>query len=257
MNCRHVTQLLADGQPLDAQATAHLATCEECRALLAALAEHLDSPSAERLATIGNQLRAALQPVRPLPSNALLIGIGLSVFLLLSVIVASATGLKAIHVLTGGQMALYYGTVCLFAALFARATVERMIPGAKRFAPSSLLAALALTGLGLLVFSMFEERGTDNFVARGIPCLRLGAISALLSGLLGWRLLRKGYLVSPRETITLYGFFAGLVGIAVLALHCPIQNSLHIVVWHIGAMLLAGCAGFLLGSFFENSSHAD
>jgi hypothetical protein len=257
MNCRHVTQLLAEGKPLDAQATAHLATCEECRDLLAALAETNEAPSADGLAAIGDQLRAALQPVRPLPSNAFLIGLGLSVFFFLSVIVASATGLRAIHVLTGGQMTLYYGVVSLLAALFARATAERMIPGSKRFAPSSLLAALVVAGLGLLVFSMFENRGTENFVAQGIPCLRLGAISALLSGLVGWRLLQRGYLVSPRETITLYGFFAGLVGIAVLALHCPIQNSLHIVVWHIGAMLLAGFAGFLLGSFFENSSHAD
>jgi len=257
MNCRRVTQLLSGGEPLDAPATAHLATCEQCRTLLAVLAENIESPSAERLAAIGHRLGAALQPVRPLPSNALLIGVSLALFFVLPLIVASAVGLRAIHVLSAGRMALYYGVVISLAALFARAIVERMIPGSKRFAPSSLLAPLALAGLGILVFGLFENRSTGNFAAQGIPCLRLGVITALLAGLLGWRLLRKGFLVTPCETITLYGFFAGLVGIAALSLHCPIQNSLHIVVWHIGAMLLAGLAGFLLGSFFENSSHAD
>jgi len=104
---------------------------------------------------------------------------------------------------------------------------------------------------------LFSDHSTVRFVSQGIPCLRLGVISALVSGLLGWRLLQRGYLVSPRETIVLYGFFAGLVGVAVLALHCPIRNSLHVLVWHLGAMVLAGLLGLLLGWFIENHSYAD
>jgi hypothetical protein len=79
----------------------------------------------------------------------------------------------------------------------------------------------------------------------------------LIGGLLGWRLLQRGYLVSPRETIVLYGFFAGLVGVAVLALHCPIRNSLHVLVWHLGALVLTGFVGLLMGKFIESRSYAD
>jgi hypothetical protein len=100
---------------------------------------------------------------------------------------------------------------------------------------------------------IFSNYGTSNFVTSGIPCLRLGSISALISGVLGWRLLRRGYFVSPRETILLFSFFAGLVGVAVLALHCPIRNSLHFLVWHLGAMVLAGIAGWFLGGYIENA----
>ncbi len=126
-----------------------------------------------------------------------------------------------------------------------------MIPGAKYLVPSAVLSIAALVVLGILSAILFANRSTENFVSHGIPCLRLGVISALISGFLGWRLLQRGYLVSPRETITLYGFFAGLVGVCVLALHCPILNSLHVLVWHLGAMVLAGLVGFFLGSYAD------
>jgi hypothetical protein len=249
-------QLLAEGKPLDAQAHSHLASCEGCSALAAVLNEDLGSPSPERMETIASQFGAAFKAVRPLPSNAVLLTISLGIFLALSLIVASVTGLKAISVLSDGQMVLYYGALLLFAILYSRATIEQMIPGSKRVTSTYLLPVLAVCVLGLLLFVLFQNRSTENFVSQGLPCLKLGALTALLTGLLGWRLLYRGYLVAPREALTLYGFFAGLAGVAVLALHCPILNSLHILVWHIGAMLLAGIAGLLLGSIFENSSDA-
>jgi hypothetical protein len=106
-----------------------------------------------------------------------------------------------------------------------------------------------MAALVLLIIVIFKNLGTVHFVTQGIPCLRLGVISALVSGFIGWKLFQRGYLVSPRETITLYGLFAGLVGIAVLALHCPILNSLHVLVWHLGAMLIAGLMGFIIARY--------
>jgi hypothetical protein len=256
MTCLDIMQLLAEGKPLDAQAGAHSATCAECSALLTALNENLESPGAESITAITNRF-VALKRVRPLPSNAVLVVVSLSIFIALSLVVASAVGFKAISLLTPAQIVLYYGTLLFLAVLYSRATVAQMIPGSKRVLPPYLLSLLAIGALGPLLFTLFQDRSTANFVAEGIPCLTLGALSALLSGLLAWRLLHKGYLVSPREAITLYGFFSGLVGVAVLALHCGVLTSWHILVWHIGAMLIAGFAGLLLGSLLERSSHAD
>jgi len=210
-----------------------------------------DPPDAATLEKIAARISASAKPVRALPSNLTLWAISFGIFIALALLVAKVVHFKAIGVLSDRQMGVYYGILLLFGALFSRAVIERMIPGAKRVVPSTVLSIAALVVLGILVAVLFADHSTENFVARGMPCLRLGVISALLSGFLGWRLLQRGYLVSPRETITLYGFFAGLVGVSVLALHCPILNSLHVLVWHVGAMVLAGLAGFFLGSYAD------
>ena len=208
-----------------------------------------DPPAAATLEKIAAQLSASAIAV--LPSNGTLWAISFGLFTGATLSIATVVHLKAIAVLSAGQIVVYDGVLLLFAALFSRATIERMIPGAKRVVPSVVLAVSALVVLGMLVTFLFADRSMDNFVSHGIPCLRLGVISALLSGFLGWRLLRRGCLVSPRETVTLYGFLTGLVGVSVLALHCPILNSLHVLVWHLGAMVIAGLAGFFLGSYAD------
>jgi hypothetical protein len=205
----------------------------------------------DKIAKIAAQFAASATPLRPLPSNLALWAIGFTIFALLALVVAKLVGLKAVAVLSGDQMVIYYGVLLLFAALFSRALIERMIPASKRVVPSTVLSIAALVVLGLLAAVLFADHGTRNFVSQGIPCLSMGVVSALIGGFLGWRLLQRGYLVSPRETISLYGFFAGLLGVTVLALHCPILNSLHVLVWHLGAMLLAGLAGFLWGSYAD------
>jgi hypothetical protein len=208
-------------------------------------------PDAEAIKRIGEQLKATLVPVRPLPSDTFLWAISVGLFAVISFIVALATKLYGLSALSGPQIAVYYGALLIFAGLFARSLVEQMIPGSRRFIPAFALSASAFCVLGILVFLLFDDRSTEKFVALGIPCLRLGCIGAAISGLLGWGLFRRGYLVTPRETITIYGLFAGLVGVAVLALHCPFLNSLHFIVWHLGAMALAGLAGMALGRYAD------
>jgi hypothetical protein len=195
------------------------------------------------------QVVTSLAPVRPLPSNAVLWSIGLGVFALLSFVVAKVVGMFAIAVLSGRQMFVYYGVVLVLAGLFSRALVEQMIPGSKRFIHSSFLSLVALSALTLLALGIFKNLGTERFVSEGVPCLRLGVIGALLGGVAGWKLLQRGYLVSPRQTIALYGLFAGLVGVTALALHCPILNSMHVLVWHLSPMALAGLTGFFVGRY--------
>lgn len=208
--------------------------------------EPLAAAQIERLAA---QFSASAATVKPLPSNTVLWSFALAIFAVISLVIAGIVKLFAIQVLGGWQMILYYGLVFLLAALFARAIVEQMIPGSVRLIRSSWLAALGMAALVLLIIVIFKNLGTVHFVTQGIPCLRLGVISAVVSGFIGWKLFQRGYLVSPLETNTLYGLFAGLVGIAVLALHCPILNSLHILVWHLGAMLIAGLMGFIIARY--------
>ncbi len=212
-----------------------------------------DPPDEALLEKIRAQIGSSLtKTVVPLPSNAVLMAIGLAIFAVVAFALAAWKRFYAIPALSATEMVVYYGTIAIFAVLFARAVVERMIPGERRVVTSLALWAGALLILAVLSFFIFEDRSLNDFVSAGVPCLRLGSLGAAVSGLLGWRLLRCGYLVNPRETLLLYGFFAGLVGVATLALHCPIRNSLHVVVWHLGAMVLAGLAGWFLGKFADN-----
>jgi hypothetical protein len=74
----------------------------------------------------------------------------------------------------------------------------------------------------------------------------LGLVCGALSAAPFWLLLRKGFLASPVAAGATIGSFAGFAGVAVLALHCPIENSAHILVWHLGAMMLAAMAGIVV-----------
>jgi hypothetical protein len=54
-----------------------------------------------------------------------------------------------------------------------------------------------------------------------------------------------------RGTAVLIGCFAGFAGVAVLSLHCPLQNSAHIIVWHLGAMALSALCGMTIGMVLQ------
>ena len=204
-------------------------------------------PNPKRL----EEMRAAFAqpnlPVRPLPSNKVMVSIALLGFAILCILIAWPVGFFGFQTFSVAQKLGYYGIVLVFAALFSVTAVEHMIPGAKRHLRSWALIGCSLAALVAVSPLILPEHSLNQFVKFGIPCLRLGLVSAVLSGVLGFWATRKGLFTSPFESAVLLGFFAGLTGVGVLALHCPIQNWVHMVTWHLGAMLIAGIGGALLG----------
>jgi hypothetical protein len=132
MSCDELIRLLSEGEPLSPEASQHAAQCRACGALVAALSENLAAPDPSHVAQIGSKLAGNLSVVKPLPSNTSLWFIGMALFAALSAVVAGATGMYAMRALAAWEIALYYGVVVVLAALFARAIVERMIPGTQR-----------------------------------------------------------------------------------------------------------------------------
>ena len=156
-------------------------------------------------------------------------------------------GFLGFHHLSLPQKLAYYSVISLSAAVLATTLVKGIVPGSRyRIAPG-LAMLLALVALVFIVVALFPELDFNRFVRRGLPCLRLGTIWAAFSGGLAYLFVRKGYSSSPVRTAVAAGLFAGLTGFAVLALHCPIENMAHILVWHLGAVLLAAAAGGLIG----------
>ena len=77
-----------------------------------------------------------------------------------------------------------------------------------------------------------------------------GCACAFLGGVLFSLILKKSFFSSPLAAATSIGFFAGLAGVAVLALHCPVQSVPHIVVWHMTVLGIGAAGGAIAGSLF-------
>jgi hypothetical protein len=220
---------------------------KQLRAMLEALPQPGDAPDRQRLEQIRSRITSSLNPVKPLPSDRVLILIALLCFIGLSLLFAIRSGVSGLHVLSGVQQVAYYGFIAVLAVLFATATVEHMIPGSKKRVNAPALVIGSFVSLALIICLLFQEFSLNHFVEYGLPCLKLGTECGLVSGLVAFWLVRKGFFTSPVASITLLGLFAGLSGFAALAFICPVLNAPHILVWHLGPMIIGGLGGGVVG----------
>ncbi len=216
--------------------------------MLQALASSGAQPSKARVEQIQELLVARRESVRPLASDGVLTWQYSAMFAAFSILAAIPFGYHGFHVLEMYQKVAYVSVISMDAIWLALTVVQEMIPGSKRKANAwwAMVAALAL--LALLAALLFHNFDLERFVSLGVPCLRLGSLCAIVSGGLFWLIFRRGFFTSPVKAGASIGLFAGLAGVAVLALHCAVQNSAHIIVWHLGAMLIGGSVGGVAGS---------
>ena len=254
MSCDDVNKCLAEGHPLNGPAEEHVRTCLGCRSMLEAFGQSLDEPQAARVEQISKLIRSSLKPVRPLPSDGAMIGIAVILFLGFSILVGVFMGGQGFRSLTALQRWIYYAAITVSAVLFGAATVQEMIPGSRKRISGSAVTAISFASIGAIVIVLFRNFELADFVKIGVPCLIMGSCCAAVSGLVGYFFIRKGFAVSSLRLFTIAGFFCGLAGVGVLSLCCPVQNSAHILVWHLGAMVLAGLVGAIFGFFREQSS---
>jgi hypothetical protein len=249
VNCENLSRLLSQNEPLSADALRHRETCPTCRGLASALAkidemkQPGNAPRANRLARINEQIRASLDPVRPLPSDGKMVGIALVVFVAFSLAVAFAFGCYGLMRMTSIQRICYCTTIIVLAFLLSFSTIQQIMPGSKKHWNPLVLISLSLILPSLLVLILFGTGDQSGFVHFGIPCLGIGLLSAALGGLVAFFLIWEGYAVTPIEAGAVTGCLAGLAGVAVLALHCPRFEAAHVIVWHLGALLIASFAG--------------
>ena len=263
MNCRDLEKFLAAGRPLTPELANHVQQCAGCRALLQSLSQADEAlpgepffPS-ERVRTgIGN-LFTQLTPVTALPSDGVLISLTLGVFVAFSILLAVLVGLQGYLALTPMQRAFYCGPIFFFALLFSMVSVQVAIPGAKVRVQGWRVAVSSVIALAWIVSALFRNFGLDHFVSRGFPCLRFGCVCALLFGILAAVILRRGYVTNPGTASALIGCFAGFFGVAVLSLHCPLQNAPHVIVWHLGAVAVSALGGLATGFILQQRDRSE
>jgi hypothetical protein len=247
MNCDGIKDAFLEGRLLTAEAQDHLAACARCRAIMEALTRAPADPDRTRLREIQALITASLKPVRPLPSDRTLAGALLGLFTAFSLNAAMPVRYYGFHALNVYQRLAYYTFILLCALWYSTSATEQMIPGSKQRTIPRWTILVSTLSLALLVSLLFHDFDLGRFVPLGIPCLRLGSICAFISGTLFWFVLKRGFFASPVVAGTIIGCFAGLAGVAVLALHCPIENSAHIILWHLGVMVLGGLGGAIVG----------
>lgn len=211
-------------------------------------------PEPARLAQVREKFAASASPVRPLPSNGTLTAAIVAVFAVLAIALAAPFGYHGFAKMSTAAVCVDYSAIALLAAVLAGIVISAMIPGSRRVLSSLAGAAAAALLLCTATLLLFPDFDMTRFVARGIPCLRLGTLCAIPGGLAVWALMRRGFVTDSMRAAMAGGALAGLLGIAVLALHCPIFTAPHIIVWHVGVIVVTSIAGALAGWIFSGRS---
>ena len=252
MTCRGIEDslaLYAAGAAIPPEVSAHIAGCESCRRLLAAMrqSDAPEPPSPDRLRQIQAQLRADLKPVKPLPPARVFV-------LALLLIAAAAVAIGAAHLGIAGWEAL--GTLrrsVVFAVLAAglgllSVLLSRvMVPGSRVLLDSRVAVAGVFAILAPIFAILFDFHAEPTFVATGLVCLTIGIECALPVAAFSWLILRQGMVLQPTAAGALTGLLAGLSGVTVLEIFCPNPDRYHILVWHIGAAMVSTIAGAAVG----------
>jgi len=196
---------------------------------------------------VSNVVLPSLRPVRPLPSTGV-IALGLQmIFLVVAILGATYLGNNGVRVLSGLESVLIFCALGVLGRLAASAGAAEMVPGSKSLVDPRILLAVCTAVLIALFAILFHEYRLDRFVSEGIACLATGTLYAGVTGFLLWLVLRRGFILNPVAAGVAAGTLAGLAGLGMLELHCPILKAMHLMVWHTAVIPLSGLAGYLAG----------
>src|SRR5260370_37987322 len=103
MNCEHIRELLSEGRPLTGSANDHVASCAGCRAMMETLSLPETQLDRKRVDQIQRLITTSLKPVRPLPSERILIVVFLTLFTAVSLLATIPVGYIGFRVLSVRQ----------------------------------------------------------------------------------------------------------------------------------------------------------
>jgi len=201
------------------------------------------------LERISAGIRPGLTAVRPLPAPWML-----AVRLMARVASAAAAGAAGlgfygIHKLTVGQSAAIFSGLAILIYLAAAANAAAMVPAARQLVRPFTLVAAASAALAAIFALVFHDYSTARFVPQGIGCLKAGLLDAIPAAVLVWLVVRRGFVLDAAAAGAAAGALAGLAGVLMLELHCPILEAPHAMVWHVAVIPLSGLAGAAAGRF--------
>jgi hypothetical protein len=204
-------------------------------------------PDRETLDRITASVQASLKPVRPLPSGWVLTTALLGIAAAVAILGAARVGFFGIEQMAVWQRLLIFPALAILISISAAEVVSSMIPGNRRRISSVALLVVAVAALVAIFALSFRDYQTTNFVSAGLTCLLRGTLYAVPAALLSWLLLRRGFAVKPVSAGLAIGALAGLAGLGVLELNCSNFEAAHVLIWHIGVVIVSSIAGALAG----------
>jgi len=249
MTCREMEGVIITSGH-ESEVAEHVAECERCRRLVWTFGENrqFSPPSSEQMKRIEAVMLGNLIPVQPLASPRALFSAFALVFLAIVAAGSSLLGTDGWRVLNIFQKIVVFLPMAAGAGLLALSLVRLMAPGSKHAVSPARSSIGVLLSLALVIATVFPSQGESGFVPAGLRCLRTGLACAVPAGVLFWSLVRRGAILSPGLTGAIAGGLAGLVGMTVLEVRCPILSGYHILVWHCGVALLAMPGGLALAA---------
>jgi hypothetical protein len=218
---------------------------QEIDEILARAAQRPDKLEPALLERVAAFIKPSLQPVRPLPPTWALAGGLILICAAVALAGAARAGFYGIEQLNLFERALIFPALAILMACAGIEFVSEMIPGSRRRVTSGAFLAIGCAVLLCVFGFVFRDYHTDHFVHAGIACLATGILHAIPAALLSWLLLRRGFAVNAVAAGLAVGTLSGLAGVTMLELHCANFQALHILVWHIGVVLLSGALGAL------------
>lgn len=206
-----------------------------------------ESTNAETMGRIVDSISGSMGRVRPLPPRWLLTGE--LVLICAAVMFAGAAGLGffGIAKMSGLERAAVFSALAILVLITSSETVNAMIPGSRRRISSSSLIALSGVCLAAVFGACFRDYHATHFVHAGLICLSIGILHAIPTGALSWLVLRRGFAVDATAAGLATGTVAGLAGVGMLELHCPNFQAAHVLVWHLGVLILSAALGVFCG----------
>jgi hypothetical protein len=196
---------------------------------------------------ITRQILADLQPVSPIPRNAVLI----AVLLLIAVAVVSAgawhEGMAGIRAQSEVQSVMVFGLLAVAIVAGAMLVASWLVPAGRYHGlPAAVLTLSTLSLLAAFVF-LFPYESNPNFLTVGLTCWRIGMAYSAVAALLSFLVLRRAAWLSPIVLGTATGIFAGLTALTVQEIYCPYLDAGHIAGFHVGTLVSATLLGTILG----------
>jgi hypothetical protein len=211
----------------------------------AARAPHEVDPAL--LDRIANSVGRSVGPVRPRAPAWVLAGALVLTCAAVALAGAARLGLYGVQKLSAWECALIFPALGTLVWWAAAARVAESIPGSRRTVSPGVLLAIGTLALVAVFAILFHDYRTHAFVHQGIACLTAGLLHAIPAAALCWLVLRRGFVLNPVAAGLVAGTLAGLAGVAMLELHCPNFEALHVMIWHTAVVPVAGAAGASMG----------
>ena len=256
MNCNDIDEALdvaASGGASNPEIREHLDRCSRCRKLVAAIGSPKFEafPSTTTLQQIESRLLSDLRPVHRTRKEYLLTALAL-VFLCGVAFGVSRIGAFALAVMSPLQAGVMLAAVWGGAALTAHSLVSQIMPGSLHWIRPQILPLAVILSLALATVVLFQFQHERNFWAASWWCIRAGTKYGALAAVPLWLVSRRGAVLSPITTSLAVGLFAGLVGTAVLEIHCPILDAWHILFAHLGVPIFFTALAIAAGLVLDN-----